>query len=356
LATSGVGRPSLAEGRTCGSARGIGAAVAGMPPAAAFLRPSLLASRRSGEGPAGGGVDGIAIPGMGRRVATVEAGPADAKVRALPGSAPARSATFGWPATDSLGLPDSPNESDSLRVAWDTLARAVLGRVSASLAGPAVGGATAASGVTSTLAAGGRAAFAAGTSGPALADWGLVGPGQTFDAAGGVLIAGAGLAVVALDRASGGATDGLGSDTGRASAAGRALTSGPGWTWALGGGSLTSGAGGFFASPAGRAVANAFAAATVGTSAVPGPASLGPARLAGAGPCPFAAGAFAACATGVLAASGPLPVGTGVSAASGPGLSTTGTARASVTRCHSSTISDCAPGEVDLSCALTCCR
>jgi hypothetical protein len=380
LATSGVGRPSLAEGRTCGSARGSGAAVAGMPPAAAFLRPSLLASRRSGEGPAGGGVDGIAIPGMGRRVATVEAGPADAKVKALPGSAPARSATFGWPATDSLGLPDSPNESDSLRVAWDTLARAVLGRVSASLAGPAAGGATAASGVTSTLAAGGRAAFAAGTSGPALADWGFVGPGQTFDAAGGVLVAGAGLAVVALDRVSGGATGGLGLGTGRASgaaagatlagpvgrasraggtlasAAGCALTSGPGGTWALGGGSLTSGAGGFLASPAGRAVANAFAAATVGTSAVPGPASLGPTGLAGAGPCPFAAGAFAACATGVLAASGPLAVGTGVLAASGPGLSTTGAAGASVTGCRSSTISDGAPGEVDLSCALTCCR
>src|SRR5215218_1697402 len=308
LATSGVGRPSLAEGRTCGSARGSGAAVAGMPPAAAVVRPSLLASRRSGEGPAGGGVDGIAIPGMGRRVATVEAGPADAEVRALPGSAPARSATFGWPATDSLGLPDSPNESDSLRVAWDTLARAVLGRVSASLAGPAAGGATAASGVTSTLAAGGRAAFAAGTSGPALAasggtsgwalsscggigaafgagvdrisdaaaggtsgagaDWGFVGSGQTFDVAGGLLVAGASLTAVASDRVLGGATGGLGSGTCRAlaagatlarpagrasraggtsaSATGRALTARPGGTWALGGGSLTSGTGGFF--------------------------------------------------------------------------------------------------------------
>ena len=134
-----------------------------MPPAAAFLRPSLLASRRNGEGPAGGGVDGIAIPGMGRRVAAVGTEPADAEVRALRGSAPARSATFGWPATDSLGLPDSPNESDSLRVAWDTLARAVLGRVSVFLAAPAAGGATAASGVTATLAVGGTAAFAAGT-------------------------------------------------------------------------------------------------------------------------------------------------------------------------------------------------
>ena len=137
-----------------------------MPPAAAFLRPSLLASRRNGEGLAGGGVDGIAIPGMGRRVAAVGTEPTDAEVRALPGSTPARSATFGWPATDSLDLPDSPNEpneSDSLRVAWDTLARTVLGQVSTSLAGPAAGGATAASGVTATLAVGGTPAFAAGT-------------------------------------------------------------------------------------------------------------------------------------------------------------------------------------------------
>jgi hypothetical protein len=152
LATSGVGRPSLGE---------TGAAGAGMPPAAAFLRPSLLASRRNGEGPAGGGVEGIAIPGMGRRVAAVGNEPADDEVGALRGSAPGRSATFGWPATDSLGLPDSPNESDSLRVAWDTLARAVLGRVSVFLAAPAAGGATAASGVTATLAVGGMAAFAA---------------------------------------------------------------------------------------------------------------------------------------------------------------------------------------------------
>jgi hypothetical protein len=134
-----------------------------MPPAAAFLRPSLLASRRSGEGPAGGGVDGIAIPGMGRRVAGVGTEPADAEVGALWGSAPAGSATFGWPVTDSLGLPDSPNVSDALRVAWGTLARAVLGQACTSLAGPAAGGATAASGVTATLAVGGRAAFAAGT-------------------------------------------------------------------------------------------------------------------------------------------------------------------------------------------------
>jgi hypothetical protein len=132
-----------------------------MPPAAAFLRPSLLASRRNGEGPAGGGVDGIAIPGMGRRVAAVGTEPADDEVGALRGSAPARSATFGWRATDSLGLPDSPTESDSLRVAWDTLARAVLGQVSASLAGPAAGSATAALGVTATLVVGGTAAFAA---------------------------------------------------------------------------------------------------------------------------------------------------------------------------------------------------
>src|SRR5215218_4401755 len=132
LATSGVGRPSLAAERTCGSVGGTGAAGAGMPSAAAFLRPSLLASRRNGEGPAAGGVDGIAIPGMGRRVAAVETEPADDEVSALWGSAPARSATFGWPATDSLGLPDSPNESGSLRVAWDTLANAALGRVSAS--------------------------------------------------------------------------------------------------------------------------------------------------------------------------------------------------------------------------------
>src|SRR5215217_4779914 len=254
LATSGVGRPSLAEGRTCGSARGSGAAVAGMPPAAAFLRPSLLASRRSGEGPAGGGVDGIAIPGMGRRVATVEAGPADAEVRALPGSAPARSATFGWPATDSLGLPDSPNESDSLRVAWDTLARAVLGRVSASLAGPAAGGATAASGVTSTLAAGGRAAFAAGTSGLALATlggtsswalsiWGGIGAsfsagvhGISDAAVGGTSGAGtrafAAAASAMLAGPAGRASRAGGSF---ASAAGRALTPGPSGSWALGG-------------------------------------------------------------------------------------------------------------------------
>src|SRR5215213_2517265 len=333
LVTSGVGRPALAAGRTCGSAGGTGAVEAGMLPGVAFLRPSLLASRRNGEGPAGGGVDGIAIPGMGRRVAAVGTEPADAEVGALRGSVSPRSATLGWRATDSLDRRDSPTESDSRRVAWDTLAKAVLGRVSASLAGPAAGGATAASVVTSTLAAGGRAAFAAGTSGPALADWGFVGPGQTFDAAGGVLVAGAGLAVVALDRVSGGATGGLGLGTGRASgaaagatlagpvgrasraggtlasAAGCALTSGPGGTWALGGGSMTSGAGGFFASPAGRAVANAFAAAAVGAT-VPGPALLGPAGLAGAGPCPFAAGTFPFF-PGVLAASGPLPAGTG---------------------------------------------
>ncbi len=130
---------------------------------AAFLRPSLLASRRNGEGPAGGGVDGIAIPGMGRRVATVGAEPADAGIRALRGSAPARSATSGWPATDSLGLPNSPTGSDSVRVAWDLLDNAALRRVSTSLEGPTAGGTTAASGVTSTLMAGRRAAFAAGT-------------------------------------------------------------------------------------------------------------------------------------------------------------------------------------------------
>src|SRR6266508_459928 len=157
LATSGVGRLSVAGGRTCGSAGGTGAVEAGMPPAAAFLRPSLLASRRNGEGPAGGGVDGIAIPGMGRRAAAVGTEPADDEVSALWGSAPARSATFGWPATDSLGLPGSPTESDSLRVAWDTLAEAALGRVSASLAGAAAGGVTAAPGVTATLVAGGTA-------------------------------------------------------------------------------------------------------------------------------------------------------------------------------------------------------
>lgn len=274
-----------------------------MPPAAAFLRPSLLASRRNGEGPAGGGVDGIAIPGMGRRVAAVGTEPADDEVGALRGSAPARSAALGWPVTHSLGLPESPTESDSLRVAWDTLAKAVLGRVSASLAGPAAGGATVALGVTSTLAAGGPS--------EAGADWGFVGSGQTFDTAGGVSVAGAGLAAVASDRISGGATGGLGSGAGRAlaaagatlagpagrasradgtfasttgaltsgagsafaSAAGRDLTFGPGGIWALGGGFLTSGADGFLASPAGGAVATAFAAAAVGT---PGLGAAGP--------------------------------------------------------------------------------
>jgi hypothetical protein len=241
-------------------AGGIGAAGVGMPPAAAFLRPSLLASRRNGEGPAGGGVEGIAIPGMGRRVAAVGTEPADDEVGALWGSAPARSATFGWPATDSLGLPDSPNESDSLRVAWDSLARAVLGRVSASLAGPAAGGATAASGVTATLAVGGTAAFAAGTSGPALA------------ASGGTAGATSGWALYTwggIGAAFGAGVDGI-SDTATGgtfgSAAGRALTCGPGGTWALGGGSLTSRTGDFFASPAGGAVATTFAAAAVGTS------------------------------------------------------------------------------------------
>jgi hypothetical protein len=251
LATSGVGRPSLGE---------TGAAGAGMPPAAAFLRPSLLASRRNGEGP-GGGVDGIAIPVMGRRVAAVGTEPADDEVGALRGSAPARSATFGWPATDSLDLPDFPNESDSLRVAWDTLARAVLGRVSAFLAGPAAGGATAASsGVTAAVAVGGTAAFAAGTSGPALAALGRT-PGATLDWAlytwGGIGAAfGAGVDGIS-DTATGGTFG---------SAAGRALTCGPGGTWALGGGSLTSRTGDFLASPAGGAVATAFAAAAVGTS------------------------------------------------------------------------------------------
>ena len=363
-----------------------------MPSAAAFLRPSLLASRRNGEGP-DGGVDGIAIPGMGRRVAAVETGPADDEVIALWGSEPARSATFGWPATDSLSLPDSPTESDSLGVAWDTLANGALGRVSASLAGPAAGGVTAASGVLGCAAGG------------------------------------------ALRSATGGTF---------ASKAGRVLTSGRGGTWALGGVSLNSGAGGFLAFPADGAVATAFAAVAVGTSggdageafasgagrartfpagdtflsvaggaaaalavgtpratagsraggpftvgptvgawasgalgvggawdragrgrnrragqvhapwaaarsrsarlarprspesarprlrvgtAVSGPASLGPADLAGAGRRPFAAGTFAS-APGALAAS----------------------------RCQSSTVSKGAPGEVDLSCAATCCR
>jgi hypothetical protein len=109
-----------------------------MPPAAAFLRPSLLASRRNGEGPAGGGVDGIAVPGMERRVAAVATAAPD-EVGALRGSASPGSATFGWRATDSLGLPDSAAKSDSLRVVWDTLAEAALGRVCASLAGPAAG-------------------------------------------------------------------------------------------------------------------------------------------------------------------------------------------------------------------------
>src|SRR5512133_3499899 len=284
LATSGVGRPSLAAGRICGSADGIGAAGAGMPPAAAFLRPSLLASRRNGEGPAGGGVEGIAIPGLGRRVAAVGSEPADAEVGALWGSAPARSDTFGWPATDSLGLPDSPSESDSLRVAWDSLARAVLDRVSASLAGPAAGGATAPSGVTATLAVGGTAAFAAGTSDPALAalggtpgatsGWALYtwgGIGAAFgagadgisDTATGTL--GSTAAGVFGCAAGGTLTSGAGGGT-FTTAAGRALPCGPSGTWALDGGSLTSGAGDFLASPAGGAVATAFAAAAVGAS------------------------------------------------------------------------------------------
>ena len=255
-----------------------------MPPAASFLRPSLLASRRNGEGPAGGGIEGIAIPGIGRPVAAVGTEPADDEVGALWGSAPARSATFGWPATDSLGLPDSPNESDSLRVAWDTLARVVLGQVSASLAGPAAGGATAASGVTATLAVGGTAAFAAGTSAPALAALGGT-PGATSGWAlysrGGIGAAlGAGVDGIS-DTAMGGklgpgAAGVFGCPAGGAltsgaggtfdSAAGRALPCGPGGTWALGGGSLTSGANDFFASPAGGAVATTFAAAAVGTS------------------------------------------------------------------------------------------
>src|SRR4029453_11783829 len=253
----GVGRPSLA-GRTCSLAGGIGAAGVGMPPAAAFLRPSLLASRRNGEGPAGGGVDGIATPGMGRRLAAVESEPADDEVRALGGSAPARSATFGWPATDSLGLPDSPTESDSHLVAWETLANGVLGQACASLAGPAAGGATAASGVTAPLAVGGTAAFAAGTSGLALAalggnpgvtsgwapyTWSGIGAafgagveGISDTATGGPL--GWAAAGVFGCAAGGALTSGAGGTF--ASAAGRALTSGPGGTWALGDGSLTS--------------------------------------------------------------------------------------------------------------------
>ena len=229
MAASGVGRLSWTGGRTCGSAGGTGAVGAGMPSAAAFLRPSLLASRRNGEGP-DGGVDGIAIPGMGRRVAAVETGPADDEVIALWGSEPARSATFGWPATDSLGLLDSPTESDSLGVAWDTLANGALGRVSASLAGPAAGGVTAASGV-SGCAAGGALRSATG---------------GTFASAAGALTSGAGGTF--------------------ASKAGRVLTSGRGGTWALGGGSLNSGAGGFLAFPADGPVATAFAAVAVGTS------------------------------------------------------------------------------------------
>ena len=180
-----------------------------MPSAAAFLRPSLLASRRNGEGPAGGGVDGTAIPGRGRRVAAVGIEPADAEVGALRGGVAARWATVGWPATDSLGLPDSPTKSDSLRVAWDPLAKAALGRVPASLAGPAAGAAFALAfaGSIPTLAAGGTAAFAAGTSGSALTASGGTfratlgwGPGQIFDVAGRLSVAGAGLATVALDR------------------------------------------------------------------------------------------------------------------------------------------------------------
>jgi hypothetical protein len=222
-------------------AGGIGAAGVGMPPAAAFLRPSLLASRRNGEGPAGGGVEGIAIPGMGRRVAAVGTEPADDEVGALWGSAPARSATFGWPATNSLGLPDSPNESDSLRVAWDSLARAVLGRVSASLAGPAAGGATAASGVTATLAVGGTAAFAAGTSGPALAALG----GTAGATSGWALYTWGGIGA-----AFGAGVDGI-SDTATGGTLGWAAA---GVFGCAAGGALTSGVGGTFASAAGRAL------------------------------------------------------------------------------------------------------
>jgi hypothetical protein len=151
LATSGVGRASLAEGRTHGSAGGTGAWGADLPSAAAFLRPSILASRRSGESSVGG-VEGVAIPGMGPRVAAVGTEPADEEVGALRGSAPARSTTVGWPPTDSLGPVGSPTESGSFPVAWDTPAGATLGRVSATPAGPAAGGSSAFTGLASTFA------------------------------------------------------------------------------------------------------------------------------------------------------------------------------------------------------------
>ena len=166
--------------------------------AAAFLRPSLLASRRNGEGPAGGGVDGTAIPGMGRRVAAVETEPADDEVRALRCGAPIRSATLGWPATDSLDLPDSPTQSDSLRVARDTPAEAALGRVSASLAEPAAGTATSGLGPGTARAAAaaagpaGRASRAGGTFATATGGTFATAAGGTFATAAGALTPGAG--------------------------------------------------------------------------------------------------------------------------------------------------------------------
>jgi hypothetical protein len=215
LATSGVGRASSAEGRTRGSVGGAGAAEVGAASAAVLLRPSLLASRRSGEGP-GGGVDGVAIPGMGRSVAAAGTEPAAGEVGALRGSAPARPAAVGLPSSGSLGVADSPTESDSFGGAWDT-----PGLVPATPAGPAAGGAvafggcaaalpaggaTGASGASSTfgaggvsaftgsasaLGAGGKGAFAVGTSGRTLAPDGTSGAawGWVFDAAAGGAVA-----------------------------------------------------------------------------------------------------------------------------------------------------------------------
>jgi hypothetical protein len=152
-----------------------------MPSAAAFLRPSLLASRRSGEGLAvGGGVDGVPVPGTGPRVASVGTGPADGEVGALRGRAPARSTPFGWRPADAIGLADSPTtESGSLPVTGGALAAVALGgpfatpvdaggassfaglaATSADASALAAGGATAASGGTATFGAGGVSAFA----------------------------------------------------------------------------------------------------------------------------------------------------------------------------------------------------
>ena len=102
-----------------------------------------------------------------------------------------------------------------------------------------------------------------GTSGWALYTWGGIGAafGAGVDGTSDTAMGGTFPAAAGVFGCSAGGTF--------ASAAGRALTFGPVGTWALGGGSLTSGADGFFASPA--APAQAFVHIVSCLASLPGP-------------------------------------------------------------------------------------